>query len=484
MSWSCPNCTFVNSKSHLSCICGTEVPIQNTSDIIEIIDADENDVMNDLDSLSSVIPITSSSSSSSSSTVVDLSVLTDDKESTDVYTRPKKRMRNTNTNIVVLSDGSDDSDDDDDDEVQFVQFVSNMNKAFLQQRETKIINVDAAADAFSSSSSSSSSTTIKSSSTTPPIVPVFDLTLSDIMQKRQQEQVKEQELAHRLASELLIQSNGDKSDFDFELARKMQDEFDEERRARVEANKNNVFDVLGEHRKTIQEYLQKTKFAEIVGEILDIKTNPHSLPGTPQYQRFVLEWQRVADQTVELVYHGTAEANVDIICRNGLDPARRRGQAYGPGEYFAGTPAISLGYCKGGTKMLIFACLMDKTGLTNNIGNIIVINKVEHQLPLFTVSFQTQLTATQAMAGSMAAIGMAAKLVRSGPLSLQQQVALTQRQDAAMNSAQQGRGGRGGRAPVKKQKRGRVTKQKRATKKIKKKKNSTWTNAQGQEQKD
>ena len=393
-------------------------------------------------------------------------------------------MRNTNTNIVVLSDGSDDSDDDDDDEVQFVQFVSNMNKAFLQQRETKIINVDAAADAFSSSSSSSSSTTIKSSSTTPPIVPVFDLTLSDIMQKRQQEQVKEQELAHRLASELLIQSNGDKSDFDFELARKMQDEFDEERRARVEANKNNVFDVLGEHRKTIQEYLQKTKFAEIVGEILDIKTNPHSLPGTPQYQRFVLEWQRVADQTVELVYHGTAEANVDIICRNGLDPARRRGQAYGPGEYFAGTPAISLGYCKGGTKMLIFACLMDKTGLTNNIGNIIVINKVEHQLPLFTVSFQTQLTATQAMAGSMAAIGMAAKLVRSGPLSLQQQVALTQRQDAAMNSAQQGRGGRGGRAPVKKQKRGRVTKQKRATKKIKKKKNSTWTNAQGQEQKD
>ena len=464
------------------------MPIQNTSDIIEIIDADDIDVMNDLDSLSSVIPITSSSSSSSSSTVVDLSVLTDDKKSTDVYTRPKKRMRNTNTNIVVLSDGSDDSDDDDDDddddEVQFVQFVSNMNKAFLQQRETKIINVDAADDAFSSSSSSSSSTTsstTKSSSTTPPIVPVFDLTLSDIMQKRQQEQVKEQELAHRLASELLIQSNGNKSS-DFELARKMQDEFDEERRARVEANKNNVFDVLGEHRKTIQEYLQKTKFAEIVGEILDIKTNPHSLPGTPQYQRFVLEWQRVADQTVELVYHGTAEANVDIICRNGLDPARRRGQAYGPGEYFAGTPAISLGYCKGGTKMLIFACLMDKTGLTNNIGNIIVINKVEHQLPLFTISFQTQLTATQAMAGSMAAIGMAAKLVRSGPLSLQQQVALTQRQDAAMNSAAQQ--GRGGRAPVKKQKRGRVTKQKRATKKIKKKKNSTWTNAQGQEQKD
>jgi hypothetical protein len=35
-----------------------------------------------------------------------------------------------------------------------------------------------------------------------------------------------------------------------------------------------------------------------------------------------------------------------------------------PGEYFGGAPADSLGYCKNGNKMIVFAVLMDDSGLT------------------------------------------------------------------------------------------------------------------------
>lgn len=39
--------------------------------------------------------------------------------------------------------------------------------------------------------------------------------------------------------------------------------------------------------------------------------------------------------------------------------------------------------------MLVFALLMDRTGLTENTGKVVVINKPEHQLPLFVVTFGT-----------------------------------------------------------------------------------------------
>lgn len=41
----------------------------------------------------------------------------------------------------------------------------------------------------------------------------------------------------------------------------------------------------------------------------------------------------------QLVFHGTPERNIQSICRQGLDPKRRAGQAYGPGEYFGGVSA-------------------------------------------------------------------------------------------------------------------------------------------------
>lgn len=37
----------------------------------------------------------------------------------------------------------------------------------------------------------------------------------------------------------------------------------------------------------------------------------------------------------QLVFHGTQEANVESILKQGLDPNKRKGQAHGRGEYFA-----------------------------------------------------------------------------------------------------------------------------------------------------
>ena len=109
---------------------------------------------------------------------------------------------------------------------------------------------------------------------------------------------------------------------------------------------NGFLDVLADQRKSIRSWLATNAQGL---NVTDVAENPHSKPGKRLYNRFVESWQRVNTQTVKLVFHGTAEANVDAICRDGLDPRRRAGQAHGPGEYFAGPghSQVSVAYCKG-----------------------------------------------------------------------------------------------------------------------------------------
>ena len=45
-------------------------------------------------------------------------------------------------------------------------------------------------------------------------------------------------------------------------------------------------------------------------------------------------------------------------------------------------------YCQGGRKMIVFAVLMDQSGLTKRAGGIVVVNKTEHQLPMFVITFE------------------------------------------------------------------------------------------------
>jgi len=91
-------------------------------------------------------------------------------------------------------------------------------------------------------------------------------------------------------------------------------------------------DNLAEQRARINAFLAAKATAL---RIDSCKPNKFSLPGTPLYARFVAARKRCADKSVELVFHGTPEANVKAICREGLDPRRRAGQALGKG----GAPA-------------------------------------------------------------------------------------------------------------------------------------------------
>ena len=158
-------------------------------------------------------------------------------------------------------------------------------------------------------------------------------------------------------------------------------------------------DLLHEQRERLPSFLHES--AQQL-PFTDVYMNPHSLPGTPLYERFFAAWARVPDKSMRLVFHGTPEKNIDAICREGLDPNRRRGQALGPGEYFGGQPMISLGYCKGGHKMLVFCILTDPSGVTSlmedshhpyardAVPGVAVIHKPEHQLPLAVVTFDPE----------------------------------------------------------------------------------------------
>ena len=118
----------------------------------------------------------------------------------------------------------------------------------------------------------------------------------------------------------------------------------------------------------------------------EVRANPAALPGQPLYERFAAALAQAGDKRVALAFHGTAAENLAPICAGGLDPARRKGQSMGTGEYFATSAGTSLGYCRGGRTMLLFALLLDQNGLTANNGAVLVVHRTDHQLPLCEVA--------------------------------------------------------------------------------------------------
>ena len=105
-------------------------------------------------------------------------------------------------------------------------------------------------------------------------------------------------------------------------------------------------------------------------EVEEVEHNPASRPGEPLYEKFRRAVDQAEDKTIRLVFHGSPEANMDAIAKDGLDPKRRGsavGQAYGAGEYFGTDVSTSLGYCRGGKKMLVFAVLCDSSGVTREV---------------------------------------------------------------------------------------------------------------------
>jgi hypothetical protein len=58
-----------------------------------------------------------------------------------------------------------------------------------------------------------------------------------------------------------------------------------------------------------------------------------------KFEKFTKAWNKLApDSKLSIVFHGTSKHNIVRILDNGLDPKRRSGQAYGPGEYFSNNP--------------------------------------------------------------------------------------------------------------------------------------------------
>lgn len=93
------------------------------------------------------------------------------------------------------------------------------------------------------------------------------------------------------------------------------------------------------------------------------------------------------NQNVRIVFHGTPETNIGWICSQGLDPARRKRQLYGVGDYFSHDILTAITFCQGGHKLLAFAVLVDDSGVTYNKSGVLVLHKTDHQLPAFVLTF-------------------------------------------------------------------------------------------------
>ncbi len=124
--------------------------------------------------------------------------------------------------------------------------------------------------------------------------------------------------------------------------------------------------------------------------MVDRKENDAAKPGGELFRRYKAKWQSLPQDQRKtcLAFHGTAESNVDSICKNGYDKSKRAGQAYGPGEYFAKSPGISLGYCRG-KKIILNELLLGQAGTHHTqSGDIIVMKDPAHDLPRFVITFQ------------------------------------------------------------------------------------------------
>ncbi len=104
--------------------------------------------------------------------------------------------------------------------------------------------------------------------------------------------------------------------------------------------------------------------------------NPHAAPGTPLHSRFAAA-AAAPNKVVDIMLHGTAEANVDSILQSSL-----RGRAGCGTCWFTDDLNTAAEYAKsrgGAKRMIAFAVLRDK----GHAGNIYTTTDAAHHLPLF-----------------------------------------------------------------------------------------------------
>jgi hypothetical protein len=100
-------------------------------------------------------------------------------------------------------------------------------------------------------------------------------------------------------------------------------------------------------------------------------------------------------------FHGTRSENILSICSEGFDDGRRCGQAFGPGEYFAKDPNVSVSYSRGHRYMLVCRLLLGQQASSDQLrdGDHIwapgpkyyVISSPAQVLPLHILEFEVAL---------------------------------------------------------------------------------------------
>jgi len=123
-------------------------------------------------------------------------------------------------------------------------------------------------------------------------------------------------------------------------------------------------------------------------------------------------------------FHGSAPCNILSIAEGGFDAGRRSGQAYGAGEYFAKNPNVSVGYCRGGSYMLVCQLCLGRESSTqeNEDGDHIwaaacgyyVISDPDQVLPLYIVRFEDGRGSRPPPGEGELALKLAAPVYRSG----------------------------------------------------------------------
>ena len=137
-------------------------------------------------------------------------------------------------------------------------------------------------------------------------------------------------------------------------------------------------------------------------QIIEIATNPYlGIPDSPIRRLFDLGIQKlgISDASLKsgfLGWHGTSESSIDSICKNGFDPTRRSGQAYGTGEYFGLTSGISYNYCRNGNFMIVaFILKGPHVKLIEKLCHIVenpIDKSLTYCLPLLIVNFGVKKT--------------------------------------------------------------------------------------------
>jgi len=124
--------------------------------------------------------------------------------------------------------------------------------------------------------------------------------------------------------------------------------------------------------------------------------NPHLTDaGNARRQKFS---QSIASDSMELekrsahlgmVFHGTHKSNIESILKDGLDIEKRKGQTFGPGEYFSTNPGTSVSFCKGGLEMLVFVVVIPPVSERNIIcpSDYVIVDNNCYQLPLGVLKF-------------------------------------------------------------------------------------------------